>query len=224
MRNGKRTKEEELEERYLESLRYVKVPLLTLDPRWHQLFPDHLKTRKLVHLEKQLNKLIQKQGQTNNDLKEYEKTRKIIMNNVLNNMTDGHEIDSPIRSKRQDANQKLLEELRQKTMEAEELLDRLPDEITLANQELLIESMRICYETLIQNTKEIEWEEQWIGKVREELTEHILMKQEKELRNTETYKYMHDLLGAKVVEIFDREHDVWKGEIEIEHKGADSAL
>ena len=47
MRNGKRTKEEELEERYLESLRYVKVPLLTLDPRWHQLFPDHLKTRKL---------------------------------------------------------------------------------------------------------------------------------------------------------------------------------
>ena len=224
MRNGKRTKEEELEERYLESLRYVKVPFLTLDPRWHQLFPDHLKTRKLVHLEKQLNKLIQKQGQTNNDLKEYEKTRKIIMNNVLNNMTDGHEIDSPIRSKRQDANQKLLEELRQKTMEAEELLDRLPDEITLANQELLIESMRICYETLIQNTKEIEWEEQWIGKVREELTEHILMKQEKELRNTETYKYMHDLLGAKVVEIFDREHDVWKGEIEIEHKGADSAL
>ena len=175
-------------------------------------------------MEKQLNKLIQKQGQTNNDLKEYEKTRKIIMNNVLNNMTDGHEIDSPIRSKRQDANQKLLEELRQKTMEAEELLDRLPDEITLANQELLIESMRICYETLIQNTKEIEWEEQWIGKVREELTEHILMKQEKELRNTETYKYMHDLLGAKVVEIFDREHDVWKGEIEIEHKGADSAL
>ena len=224
MRNGKRTKEEELEERYLESLRYVKVPLLTLDPRWHQLFPDHLKTRKLVHLEKQLNKLIQKQGQTNNDLKEYEKTRKIIMNNVLNNMTDGHEIDSPIRSKRQDATQKLLEELRQKTMEAEELLDRLPDEITLANQELLIESMRICYETLIQNTKEIEWEEQWIGKVREELTEHILMKQEKELRNTEIYKYMHDLLGAKVVEIFDREHDVWKGEIEIEHKGADSAL
>ena len=50
------------------------------------------------------------------------------------------------------------------------------------------------------------------------------MKQEKELRNTEIYKYMHDLLGAKVVEIFDREHDVWKGEIEIEHKGADSAL
>lgn len=184
-------------------------------------FPEHLKTRKLAHLEKQLNKLIQKQGQANSDLKEYEKTKKILMNNVLNNMTDGYEMDSPIRSKKQDANQKLLEELKQKTKETRELLKRLPGEITLANQEVLIESMRICYETLIENTEYIEWEEQWINRARQELTEHILAKQEKELRNTETYKYMHDLLGAKVVEIFDREHDVWKGEIEMEHKTGD---
>ena len=81
--------------------------------------------------------------------------------------------------------------------------------------------MRICYETLIENTEYIEWEEQWINQARQELTEHILAKREKELRNTETYKYMHDLLGAKVVEIFDREHDVWKGEIEMEHKTGD---
>lgn len=38
MRSGKKAREEELEERYLESLRHVEVPLLTLDPRWHQLF------------------------------------------------------------------------------------------------------------------------------------------------------------------------------------------
>ena len=221
MRGGKKAREEELEERYLESLRYVEVPLLTLDPRWHQLFPEHLKTRKLVHLEKHLNKLIQKQGQANNDLKEYEKTKKVLMNNVLYNMTDGHELDSPIRSKKQDANQKLLEELKQKTSDTRELLKHLPVEITLANQEVLIESMRICYETLIENTEYIEWEKQWINQARQELTEHILAKREKELRNTETYKYMHDLLGAKVVEIFDREHDVWKGEIEMEHKTGD---
>lgn len=221
MRSGKKSREEELEERYLESLRQVKVPLLPLDPRWHQLFPDHLKTRKLAQLEKQLNKLIQKQGQANNDLKEYERTKKVLMNNVLNNMTDGSEFDSPVRSKKQDANQKLLEELKQKTRETRELLKRLPGEIDYANQELLIESMRICYETLIQNTEVIEWEEEWIRRAREELTEHILVKQEKEQRNTETYKYMHDLLGAKVVEIFDREHDVWKGEIDMEHKATD---
>lgn len=34
------------------------------------------------------------------------------------------------------------------------------------------------------------------------------------MRNTQMYKYMHNLLGAEVVEIFDREHQVWKGNLE----------
>lgn len=208
----KQNEEMELEEKYIEALKRKRVPLLTLDPRWHQLFPDHLKTKKLAKLEKNLNKLIKKQGQTNNDIKEYEKARKVIMDNILQNMTDGHELDSPIREKKQDANQKMLEELKEKIREAEELQDRLPEEIKQANEELLFESMRICYETLITNTRGIEEEETWIQTVRAALTEHILHKQEMEIRNTETYKFMHDLLGREIVEMFDRDHDVWKGE------------
>lgn len=210
----KQNEEMELEEKYIEALRRKRVPLLTLDSRWHQLFPDHLKTKKLAKLEKNLNKLIKKQGQTNNDIKEYEKARKVIMDNILQNMTDGHELDSPIREKKQDANQKMLEELKEKIREAEELQDRLPDEIKEADEELLFESMRICYETLITNTRGIEEEETWIQTVRAALTEHILHKQEMEIRNTETYKFMHDLLGREIVEMFDRDHDVWKGEEE----------
>lgn len=216
--NEKKAQDSELEAKYLEALKKVQVPLLTLDARWHQLFPEHLKTRQLVKLEKHLNKLIKKQGQTNNDLKDYEKARKVLMENILRNMTDGSEIDSPIRSKKQDKNQELLDELKEKIQEAEQVKRSIPKEIELANQELLIESMRICYETLIANTRDIEREEEWIQKARAELTEHLLVKQEMEMRNTETYKFMHDLLGAKVVEIFDREHKVWKGEWDSEGK------
>lgn len=211
-KNRKQDEEMALEEKYIVALKKKRVPLLTLDPRWHQLFPDHLKTKKLKKLEKNLNKLIKKQGQTNNDLKEYEKARKVIMDNILQNMTDGQELDSPIREKKQDANQKLLDELKDKIREAEELQDRLPEEIKQANEELLFESMRICYETLITNTKEIREEEIWIQTVRATLTEHVLHKQEMEIRNTETYKFMHDLLGREIVEMFDRDYDVWKGE------------
>lgn len=207
----------ELEEKYTKALKQLNVPLLTLDPRWHQLFPDHLKTKKLKKLEKNLNKLIKKQGQTNNDLKEYDKARKVLMENILNNMTDGSDLDSPIRSKKQDKNQKLLEELQDKILEANKLKDSIPHEIKLANQELLIESMRICYETLITNTERIEQEEHWITNAREILKEHILVKQDMEIRNTETYKFMHDLLGAKVLEIFDADHNIWKGEISKDH-------
>ena len=114
-----------------------------------------------------------------------------------------------------------MDELGEKIEETQALQRRLPREIDFANQELLIESMRICYETLIANTRDIEWEEEWIRKTREELKEHILVKQEKEIRNTETYKFMHDLLGAKIVEIFDKEHKVWKGDISMDHKAED---
>ena len=47
----KQNEEMELEEKYIEALRRKRVPLLTLDSRWHQLFPDHLKTKKLAKLE-----------------------------------------------------------------------------------------------------------------------------------------------------------------------------
>ena len=48
----------------------------------------------------------------------------------------------------------------------------------------------------------------------EELKNRILAKQDREMRNTELYKYMHNLLGAKVVEIFDKNNHVWKGNVE----------
>ena len=202
------------EEKYLQALKGKRVPLLTLDPRWHQLFPEGTKPKKLSQLEKELNRLIKKQGQTNNDLKDYEKACKVITQNVLANMTDGNEADAPLRSKKQDKNQKLLDELKNKIKEAEEIQEKIPEEIKQANNELLIESMRICYDTLLKNTEEIKEEAAWILATRKELTEHILVKRDKELQNQETYRYMHDLLGAEIVEIFDRDHEIIKGEDE----------
>lgn len=213
-RKKKKDQEDVLTEQNIRVLEKIQVPLLTIDPRWHQLFPEHLKTKTLIKKEKYLNKLIKKQGQTNNDLKEYEKAKKVIMQNVLKNMTDGQENDSPIRGKKQDANQKLLDELEEKIQDAVAIQDELPIQIRRANQDLLIESMRICYKTLLENTKEIEKEEMWISAVRATMTEHILHKQEMEVRNTETYKYMYDLLGAEVLNLFDMDQRIWKGEDE----------
>lgn len=213
---GKRKKvqDTEMDYLYIQALKSRKIPLLTLDPRWHQLFPDHRKTDEIKHLEKKLNKLIQKQGQTSNDLKDYEKAKKVLMQNIVNNMTDGHEHDSPVRQRKQEKNQKLMNELKDKITQAEDLQESLPQDIKLANDELLIASMRVCYGELVFNTERIEAEEQLIVQMREELKNHILQKQEMEMRNTELYKYMHNLLGAEIVEVFDREHQIWKGNLE----------
>lgn len=213
---GKRKKvqDTEMDYLYIQALKGRKIPLLTLDPRWHQLFPDHRKTNEIKYLEKKLNKLIQKQGQTSNDLKDYEKAKKVLMQNIVNNMTDGHEHDSPVRQRKQEKNQKLMNDLKDKITQAEGLQESLPQDIKLANDELLIASMRVCYGELVSNSEKIEAEEQQIAQMRDELKNHILQKQEMEMRNTEMYKYMHNLLGAEVVEVFDREHQIWKGNLE----------
>lgn len=210
MRKKKKTGEMQLEEKYLTELKKLRVPLLTLDARWHQLFPEHKKTKRLARLEKELNDLVKRQGQLNQNLKDYANAKKALMENILLNMTDGSEPNSAEKIKKQDRNQKYLDELKEKTEQAEEHLETLPDDITRKNQELLIESMRICYETLITNTKEIENDDIWISTVRAMLTQRILHKQDLELRNEETYKFMYDLLGKRIIDMFDKDYDVWK--------------
>lgn len=213
-RRKKRQEDEMMTEYFLDALENKQVPLLTLDARWHELFPDFRKTGEIKALEKNLNKLLQKQGQTNNDLKEYEKAKKVLMKNIVNNMTDGHEVDSPIRSMKQDRNQKLLADLKEKKEKAEQVQREIPQEIEEANKELLVACMKVCYRELMDNTYEIEEIDEWVKETREKLKEEILKKQDMEMRNTQMYKYMHNLLGAEVVEIFDSKHQVWKGNLE----------
>ena len=215
MGNRKKRQEEEImTEYFLDALAGKEIPLLPLDARWHELFPDFRKTREIKAMEKKLNKLIQKQGQTNNDLKEYEKAKKVLMKNIVANMTDGHEVDSPIRSMKQDRNQKLLADLREKKEKAEQVKREIPGQIEAANRELLVECMKVCYQELMDNTYAIEEIDLWVEETRERLKNEILKKQDMEMRNTQMYKYMHNLLGAEVVEIFDRKHQVWKGNME----------
>lgn len=215
MRKGKKNNAEaELDYYYRKELKNKKVPLLILDPSWHELFPDHRKNDEIRKCEKELNNLVKKQGQTSNDLKDYDKAKKVIMDNIVNNMTDGNEPTSYLKSRKQEKNQKLLEELNVKIAEASELQRKLPMQIELANKELLIASMRVCYAELSENTDRIEELDIWIRKAREELKDRILAKQDMEMRNTQVYKYMHNLLGAQVVEIFDKKHRIWKGNIE----------
>lgn len=199
---------------YMQALEGKKIPLLPLDVRWHALFPDHRKTKEIAQLEKELNTLIKKQGQTENDLKDFDKAKKVLMKNIVDNMTDGHEFDSPIRLRKQEKNQKLITDINEKIAEANHVKAQIPKEIAAKNRQLLIACMRVCYDELMENTAEIEEKEALIQELREEIKNCILRKQDMEMRNTEVYKYMHNLLGAEVVDIFDREHRVWRGNME----------
>ena len=219
MRRKKNKKADEETYMYLQALKNKKVSLLMLDAKWHELFPADRKTDEIKNCERKLNELLKKQGKNTNDIKEYEKAKKAIMSNIVNNMTDGSGPDSFLKARKQEKNQKLMADLNYKLSMAEEVQKELPVQIEVANNELLIEGMKLCYAELTSNTEQIEALEEWIKEARDILKNKILEKQDMEMRNTELYTYMHNLLGAQVVEIFDKNHKIWKGNIEENKKG-----
>ena len=97
----------------------------------------------------------------------------------------------------------LIDEVNVKMEEIEDELIELPRNINSANQKLMLESMRYCYERLRQNSKEADEITAWIDKVRVELKKNIIKKQNREINNRQIYSYMHDIFGVDILNIFD---------------------
>ena len=67
----------ELDIEKLKSCTAIKqIPILTLDERWYHLITDKLKTDEICYWEKQVNELLKKQGQVNNDIKEVKRIKR----------------------------------------------------------------------------------------------------------------------------------------------------
>lgn len=187
------------EESYKQALNGKKIPILTLDNKWHRLFNMMEPDRELKRLEENLNALLRQQGKMNTESKSIKKIKKKLMDEIVQLME--HEDKASL--KKIDENKHLIEECNDKLDEYQDKLLDLPKEIDQANYALMIRTMEMCYEVLQKNTKEIDEIGEWINKVRIELKKNIVRKQEKEIKNHELYAFMHDIFGADVIEIFD---------------------
>lgn len=186
-------------ESYKQALSGKKIPILTLDNKWHRLFTMMEPDRELKRLEENLNVLLRQQGKMNTETKSIKKIKKKLMDEIVQLME--HEDKASL--KKIDENKRLIEECNDKLDEYQDKLLDLPKEIDQANYALMIRTMEMCYEVLQKNTKEIDEIGEWINRVRIELKKNIVRKQEKEIKNHELYAFMHDIFGADVIEIFD---------------------
>lgn len=188
-------------------IRNSKIPILTLDGSWHELFPDYRKTGKIKELERQINELLKRQGKMNDDRKEMKKLKQRLMEEIIFNISEeGGEVGQ-LKQKKQEKSQKLILEINDKLEQCEEELDDIPEKLKRINEELLLESLRIWNEEMDHNNEEIEAINEWILDAREKLKENILRKQDMEARNAAMYSYMHNLLGAKLMEQVDLKHN-----------------
>ncbi len=192
-------------DRFEDSLKGKEIPALTLDNKWYHLL-GKVGFEDIRSGEKKLNDLLKRQGKINNETREIKKVKRRLMDEIVSLMDD-QQGGSGEASTKIEENKRLLKECNDKLDAYEDEMIELPRMIDKVNKELLCITMEHCYETMQENTDDIDELEDWIRNVRIELKKNLIRKQEKEAKNHEIYKYMHDIFGADVVDLFDMRYN-----------------
>lgn len=187
---------------FLKALENKKIPVLTLDHKWHRLFTQIESNSEIKELENELNELLKKQGKVNTEIKELKKFKAKIMEDMVSSSMEEGGNQSKI-----EENKKLLDECNQKIDEYQDENLDLPAKINEINKKLMLTTMNVCYDDIKCGTEEINEISQWIDEVRVELKKNVIRKQEKQKRIQDLYSYMHDIFGADVIEIFDMQYN-----------------
>lgn len=192
------------EEEFKKAIKDKKVPVLVLDQKWHRLFAVHGKPDELKNTEEELKGLLARQGKLTSDLKDYKSLKKKLMKNIVVNMdgTTNESLDAR-REKKLDETKRLIDETNQKIDEAEDELLEIPKRIRDTNEQLMILSMEYFYSKLRVNQEESKEIEEWIKQVRVDLKKNIIRKQNRDINSREIYAYLHDILGAQLLDVFD---------------------
>ena len=183
---------------FKEALNGKKLPILTLDNKWYQLFTQHNNHPDTDALAEQLKALVAKQGKLNTEVKEIRKLKSKLMDEIVAGIDN-----TPLTDKEMEDHKRLINECNDKIDASQDALLDLPKQIDELNFQLMVQTMDICYKAMAENTEEILRISDWITKVRIELKKNVIRKQEKEWLNQEMYAYMHDIFGPEVIEIFD---------------------
>lgn len=194
----------EVDNGFATALQGKKIPLLILDQKWHNLFSDDRKPRSVVKLEKKANEYLRRQGKLNQDIKELKSLKDKLMKNIMANMD---EIGEEQESKKLREDRRLISDINEKLRKASAELEELPSEMDAVNEALMVETMEYCYAKMRDNAAEIEEIKTWLTQIREEVKEKAARKQTVEDKNREIYSYMHDIFGAKIIEIFDLKYE-----------------
>ena len=195
------------DEIYSPALKEKKIPILTLDNKWHRLFTQTNPNKTILRLEEELNDLLKKQGKATTESKDIKRLKKRLMQEIVENAEGTAEGNNQKALKKMEDNKRLINECNERLTMYEDQLIELPGEIDRVNRELMLQTMDICYDTLKTNETEIEETAKWVAAIRVELKKRLIRKQEMEQMNQDLYSYMHDIFGAEVIEIFDMKYE-----------------
>ena len=189
---------------FIDMIRNKRLPVLILDSRWQQLFPPEQRPVQIKKLEDNLKKELKLQEKLATELKELQSLKKKLMQGIVLNMEEVSQNEKENkRKKKLEKSQSLIVDINDKIKKCLEQTDEMPERIRLANEELMLASVRICYEKMHKNEHDIKAISEWINQTRVELKRQVLIKQDMEDANSRIYSYMHDMLGPEFMQLFD---------------------
>ena len=200
--NGKKNEKPELVLK--DALNHKKLPILTLDGQWYELFLHLEKTSRLSQLEAKLNDQLKQQGKLVNDMKDMKKLKQKLMNGIVENMEEHPQQSNRLRIKKQETSQRLILDINGKMENSKEELMEIPYQMRDTNADLAEESIRIMYKKMRENQDEIQKADQWISEYEKKLRIKQQKRKEAEDQNQALYSYLHKLLGSQMMEQLDR--------------------
>lgn len=197
------------ENAFREALAGKKIPVLTLDNKWHQLFTQaqtEIPTE-VRRGEEKLNELLKRQGKLNTESKEIRKLKKRLMAEIMELADSAGGNPSAAAEKKMEEDRRLISECNEKLEDYARELKLLPEEIDKINYRLMLITMDVCYQRIAENTREIDGIDEWVKGIRVEIKKKLIRKGESEKTVFDLYSYMHDIFGAEVIEIFDMKYN-----------------
>jgi DNA repair exonuclease SbcCD ATPase subunit len=192
---------------FQEALRGKKLPILTLDNKWYQMFVSVFENRAVVELEQKLNELLKRQGKVHTESKEIRKLKKKLMEEIVPLVDELEQGNSSKLEDKIQENKRLIEECNDKLQDYRLEIAELPEKIEEANLQLMLASMQYAYQQMKDNTEAIVEIAKWVADIRVELKENLVKKQQMEIINRNIYSYMHNLFGAEVINLFDMKYN-----------------
>ena len=99
---------------------------------------------------------------------------------------------------------RIIQEAKDKINSLEDEALDIPRDLVNANERLMIETVKVCYNKINSNKEDLEVLDKWINATRVKLKKNILIKQDKEEVNIRMYSAMHDILGPDVMKELDK--------------------
>lgn len=205
---GKKTGEDLTyeEEEFLTRFQDIEVPLLILDERWLKIFPDNYKTNEMLRLERELREAFLYQAKLNDDIKDAETVKKKLLDRIIQFM--GVAQLSKEEARKQEKSQEFIRSLNGRIDELQEQFESMPEQIHELNQQLLIESLRVCYRRMKENKEKLDAQKELVEEARALLNSREARKQELHRENEHIFTFMHRIFGRSIIELFDEFDDL----------------